>query len=134
MHTDNQQIYHSFVFYEHKSYICNNFRAITSKYNRNLHCEGCNYVESPDEIIGALLSEPFVTMRMNKLSKPNGLMLFSKLVVAFFSNSDLIYSNMRISLQLIKAIPTYYMISDSPNFTLGIDDGSLYTGVNPPKN
>ena len=132
MHTDNQQIYHSYVFSEHKSYICNNFRATTSEHKRILHCDGCDYVESPDETIGALLSEPFQTMRMNKLSKPKGLMLYSKLVVGFFSNSDLIYSNMRMSLQQIKAIPTFYMISDNPKVTLGIDDGSLYTGIKTP--
>ena len=47
--------------------------------------------------------------------------------VDFFSTSELLYPNMKIRLRLIRARPIFYMISDSPNISLGIVDCSLYT-------
>ena len=54
-------------------------------------------------------------------------MLYGKLGVYFFSTSELLYPNMKIRLQLIGAIPNFYMVSDNPNVRLGFDDCSLYT-------
>ena len=54
-------------------------------------------------------------------------MLYGKLGTDFFSTSELLYSNMKIRLRLIRARPNFYMISDNPNFSLGIVDCSLYT-------
>ena len=54
-------------------------------------------------------------------------MLYSKLEIDFFSTSELPYPNMNIRLRLIRARPTFYMISDNPNVSLGIVDCSLYT-------
>ena len=54
-------------------------------------------------------------------------MLYGKLGIHFFSTSELLYPNMKIRLQLNKARPTFYMISDNPNVSLGIVDSSLYT-------
>ena len=61
------------------------------------------------------------------LSRPDGFMLYVKLGVDFFSTSDLLYPNMKITLRLIRARPNFYMISDNPNVSLGIVDCSLYT-------
>ena len=61
------------------------------------------------------------------LSRPDGFMLYGKLVVDFFSTSELLYTNMKIRLRLIRARPNFYMISDNPNVSLGIVDCSLYT-------
>ena len=47
--------------------------------------------------------------------------------VDFFSTSELVYPNMKIRLQLIRARPNFCMISDNPNVSLGIVDCSLYT-------
>ena len=61
------------------------------------------------------------------LSRPDGLILYGKLGVDFFSTSELLYRNMKYRLQLIRAWPNFYMISDKPNVSLGIVDCSLYT-------
>ena len=60
----------------------------------------------------ALLSEPFVTRRMKMLSRPDGFMLYGEFGVDFFSTSEMVYRNMKISLRLIRARPNFYMISD----------------------
>ena len=65
MYINNQQIYNSNRLYAHKSYISNNFKGAISEYKGVLHCEGYDFEEVPDEIMEALLSEPFFTRRMN---------------------------------------------------------------------
>ena len=64
---------------------------------------------------------------MKLLSNPDGFMLYGKLGIDFFSTSELLYSNMKVRLRLIRARPNFYMISDNPNVSLGIVDCSLYT-------
>ena len=127
MYINNQQIYNSNGLYAHKSYISNNFKGAISEYTGVLHCEGYDYEEFPDEIMEALLSEPFFTRRMKVLSRPDGFMLYGKLGVDFFSTSELLYPNMKIRLRLIRARPNFYMISDNANVSLGIIDCSLHT-------
>ena len=61
------------------------------------------------------------------LRRPDGSMLYGKLGVDFFSTSELLYPNMKIRQRLIRVRPNFYMISDNPNVSLGIVDGSLYT-------
>ena len=57
-------------------------------------------------------------------------MLYGKLGIDFFSTSELPYPNTKIRLQLIRARPNFYMISDNPNVSLGIVDCSIYTRRN----
>ena len=64
---------------------------------------------------------------MKLLSRPDGFMLCGKMGIDFFSTSELLYPNMKIRLRLIRARPTFYMISDNPNVSLGIVDCLLYT-------
>ena len=54
-------------------------------------------------------------------------MLYGKLGIDFFSTSELLYPNMKIKLRLIRDRPSFYMINDNPNVSLGIVDCSLYT-------
>ena len=61
------------------------------------------------------------------LSRPDGFMLYGKLGIDFFSNSELLYPNMKNRLRLIRARPNFYLISDNPNVSPGIVDCSLYT-------
>ena len=75
----------------------------------------------------APLSELFFTRRMKMLSRPDGFMLWGLLGVDFFSTSELLYPNMKIRIRLIRGSPTFYMISDNPNVSLGNYDCSLYT-------
>ena len=60
-------------------------------------------------------------------SRHNGFMLYGESGVDFFSTSELLYPYVKIRLQLIRARPNFYMISDNPNVSLGIVDCSLYT-------
>ena len=113
--------------YAHKSYISNNFKGANSEYKGVLHCEGYDYEELPDEIMEAPLSEPFFTRRMKMLSRPDGFLLYGKLGVDFFSTSQLLYPNMKVRPRLIRATPSFYMISDNPNVSLRIVDCSIYT-------
>ena len=127
VYINNQQIYNSNGLYAHKSYISNNFKGATSEYKGVLHCEGYDYEEFPDEILKAPLAEPFFTRRMEMLSRADGFMLYGKLRADFFSTSELLHPNLKIRLQVIRARPNFYMISDNPNVSLGIVDCSLYT-------
>ena len=101
----NQQIYNCNGLYAHKSYISNNFKGAISEYKGVLHCEGYEYEESPDEFMEAPLSEPFFTMRLKMLSKPDGFMLYGKSWVVFLSTSKLLYPKMKIRVRLIRARP-----------------------------
>ena len=127
VYINNQQNYNSNRLYAHKSYFSDNFKGAISEYKGVLHCKGYDYEELLDEIMGAPLSESFFTRRMKMLSRPDGFMLYGKLGVDFFTTSELLYPNMRISLRLIRTRPNFYMISDNPNDSLGIVDCSLYT-------
>ena len=64
---------------------------------------------------------------MKLLSRPDGFRLYGKLGIDFLSTSELLNPIMRIRLRLIRARPTFYVISDKPNVSLGIVDCSLYT-------
>ena len=64
---------------------------------------------------------------MKLLSRLDGFMLYGKLGMDFFSTFELLYPNVKIRLQLIRARSNFYMISDNPNVSLGIVDCSLYT-------
>ena len=126
VYINNQQIYNSNGLCAHKSYISNNFKAAISEYKGDLHCEGYDYEHDPEDIHNPL-PDPFFTRRMKLLSRPYGFLLYGKLGIDFFSTSELLYPNMKIRLRLIRARPNFYMISDSPNVSLGIVDCSLYT-------
>ena len=126
VYINNQQIYISNGLYAHKSYISNNFKGAITEYKRVLHCEGYDYEQGPEDFANPL-PDPFFTRRMKLLSRPGGFMLYGKLGIDFFSTSELLYPNMKIRLRLIRARPSFYMISDNPNVSLGIVDCSLYT-------
>ena len=64
---------------------------------------------------------------MKLLKIPDGFMLYGNLGIDFLSTSELLYPNMKRRLRLIRARPSFYMISDNPNVSLGIVDCSLYT-------
>ena len=74
----------------------------------------------------APLSETLSERRMKMLSRPDGFVLYGKLGVDFFSIFELSYPNTKISLQLIRASPKFYMSSDNPNVSLGNVNCSLY--------
>ena len=126
VYVNNQQIYNSNELYAHKSYVSNNFKGAIIEHKGVLHCEGYDYEQDP-EVFANPLPDPFFTRRMKLLSRPDGFMLYGKLGFDFFSTSELLYPNMKISLRLIRAIPNFYMISENPNVSLGIVDCSLYT-------
>ena len=57
---------------------------------------------------------------MKMLSRPDGFMLYIKVGFNLFSTFELIFPNMKVTLQLIRARPKVHMISDNPNIILGI--------------
>ena len=124
VYINNQQVYNSNELYAHKSYISNNFKTVISEYNGALHCEGHDYEQDPENISNPL-PDPFFTERMKLLSRPDGIMLYGKLGIDFFSTSELLYPNMKNRLRLNRARPNFYMISDNPNVSRGIVDCSL---------
>ena len=79
MYINNQQNYNSNGLYANRFCVSNNFKGAISEYKGVLHWEGYDYEELPDEIMEALLSEPFFTRRMKMLSRPDGFMLYGKL-------------------------------------------------------
>ena len=100
VYINNQQIYNSNGLSAHKSHISNNFKAVISEYKGVVHCEGYDYEQDPENIKNPL-PDPFFTRRMKLLSRPDGFMLYGNLGIDFFSTSELLYPNMRISLRLI---------------------------------
>ena len=129
VYINNQQIHISNDFYAQKLYFSDIFKGANTEYTggiHNLHCEVYNYEQAPEDMANPLLY-PFFTRRMKLLSRPDGFMLYGKLGIDFFSNSEMLYPNMKIRLRLIKARPNFYMISDNPNVSLGTVHCSLYT-------
>ena len=113
---------------KHISHISHNFKGAISGYKGVLQHEGYDYEEFPDEIMETSSSESFfLTRRMKMLSRPDGFMLYVKLGIDLFTNSELLYPNMKFRLRLIRARPIFYMIIDNPNVSLGVVDCSLYT-------
>ena len=110
----------------HKFYTSKNFKGDIYEYKGILHCKGYDYEELLDEIMETPLSEPFFAKKLKMLSRPDGSMLYGKLGVDFFSTSVAIYPNMKVRLGLITATPTFEMISDNSNVSVGIVDCSLY--------
>ena len=100
VYINNQQIYNSNGLHAHKSYISNNFRAAISEYNGVLQCDCYDYERDPGVTSKPLL-DPFFTRKMKLLSRPDGIMLYGKLGIDFFSISELVYPNMKIRLRLI---------------------------------
>ena len=72
------------------------------------------------------LPDPFSTKRLKMLSKPDGFMLYGKLGVDFFSTSELLYPDLKVSLRLTRTRPNFYGITDNPNVNCGYADCSLY--------
>ena len=91
-----------------------------------MHCEDYDYEQDPDDITNPLLDR-FSTKRMKVPSRPDGFMLYGKLGVGFFSPSEVLYPRMKIRLRLTRAGPTFYMINENPNVSIGFVDCSLYT-------
>ena len=106
--------------------LTNNFKEAITECRGVLHCEGYDYGQDPEDFANPL-PDPFFTRRMKLLSRPDGFRLYGKLWIDFFSTSELLYSNMKIRLRLIRARPNFYMISDNLNVSLGIVDCSLFT-------
>ena len=127
MYIKSSQIYNSKWLYAHKPYLSNNFKGKISEHKGVLHCEVYDYEEYLEEIMEALLSEPFFTRRMKMFSRPDGFKLYGEFGADFFSTFELLYPKMKIRLRLIRARPNFYMISNNPNVSLGIVDCSFHT-------
>ena len=54
-------------------------------------------------------------------------MFYGNFGIDFLTTSELLYPNMRVTFRLFGARPEFHLISENPNISLGIVDGSLYT-------
>ena len=109
--------------YAHKSHISNNFNSKLTDYKRFLHCERYDYEKDREN----LLEGPFFTRRMKLYSRLDGFLLYGKLSIDFRTTSELLYPNTKVRIGIIRARPTFYMISENPNVSLCIVDCSLYS-------
>ena len=123
---NNQLIYISCGHYAENSYTSNIFTGALSEYKGVLNCKVYNYEEFLDENMDAFLSEAFFSMTKNMVSRRNRFMLYGKFGVEFFSTSELLYTDTKIRLRLIRVRPNFNMISDNPKVSLGNADCSLY--------
>ena len=94
-----------------------------------MHCEGYDYGQDPEEICNPL-PDPFFKRRMKTISRPDGIMLYGKLGIDFFSTSELFYPITKIRLHQITVRPNFHLISDNTNVSFGYVDFSLYTRRN----
>ena len=108
------------------SYLSNNFKWAIFEYEGVLHIKRYDYPESPIEIMDAPLCDAFSTMRMKMLNRLDGVLLYGKLGVNLFSMSEMLYPGMEIRLRVIRARPSFYMISDNPHGSLWFFGWSLY--------
>ena len=60
-------------------------------------------------------------------SKPDGLLWYGKIGIHFLPILEILYPNMKVPIRLIRARPSFYMLSENPNINLVIVDCSLYT-------
>ena len=127
VYLNNPQFYISKGLNAHRSYISNNFNGALSEYKGVSHSEEIEYEELPDEVIERPLLEPFFTMGVTMLSRPDEFMLYGTLGVNFFSSSERLHPNLEIKLGLIGAKTCFNNNSANPNVSLGLFDCSLYT-------
>ena len=127
MYINNQQVYHSNSLYAHKSYISNNFKGAISEYMGVLHCEGYNYEMEPGFDIDGALQEPFSSRRSRMVNETDGFYLYGKLGIDFFTTATLLYPNTKVRIRLIKANPSFYMLSANPHVDLKIQQSVLHT-------
>ena len=127
VYLNDQQTYNSNGLYAHKSYISNSFKGAISDYKSVLQCEGYDFEANPDDIQDSPVSDPFFSRRLKMLLRSDGFTLYGELGVDFFTTSEFLYSKTKDRIRLIRGRPSFYMISDNPNVSLGIVDCSLYT-------
>ena len=123
LYINNHQIHNSNGPYAHKTHISNKLKNTLTDYQGDLHCEGYDYEEDPEN----LLEVPFFTRRMKLYSGPDSFMLYGKLVIDFRTASELLYPNTKVRIRQVRTRPNFYMISENPNVSLGFVDCSLYT-------
>ena len=69
----------------------------------------------------------FFTRKMKLYRRPDDFMFNGKLGIDFLTTSELLYPNKKVRIRLIRPRPSFYMIGENPNVSLGIVDCSLYT-------
>ena len=127
VYINNQQIYHSNGLYAHKSYISNNFKGAISEYKGVLHCEGYDYETNPEFDPTIPLDEHFYARRVRMINEPNGFSLYGKLGIDFFTTAGLLYPGTKVRMRMIKANPSFFMLSENPHVDLKIVNCALYT-------
>ena len=113
--------------YAHQSHKSNNVIGAISPVKGLLLWEVYGYEECPDKMMDALLSEPPFREENGTNPQIYGFKLYGKLGVDFFSSSELLFSNIKVRVRIIRARPNFYMNNDNPSISVRTVDCSLYT-------
>ena len=124
LYINNHQIHNSNGLYFQKSHISNNFKSTLRDYNGVLLCEGYDYDEDPENLLGG----PFFIRGVKLYSRLHGFMFYCNLRVEFLRTLELLFPTMKVRIRKSRARPNFYMTSENPNVSLGIVNCSLYTG------
>ena len=111
-----------------RTFFCSNsFKGAMSDYKGVVQCEGLEDGECLHDIMDARSSELLFHNGDENALQTRWFHVVWQTEVDFSSTSELLYPNRKKKLQLIRARPNFYMISDNPNVNRGIVDCSRYT-------
>ena len=122
VYLNNQQVYNSNGLYGHNALISNEFNASTRKNEGILACHGYEFEKEPSDYE----KSPFID-REEELLLKNGSTYYGKLAIDLFQCEKLLLPNTKVRLKLIRARPTFYMISCNPLVSPKVLDCSLFT-------
>ena len=115
MYVNNQRIYNSNGLYALKSYLSNKINEAISEYKGSCIAKDTTRKNFLTTILEAPLFEPFFTRRKKKLSKPDGLMLYGKLGIDFFSTSELLYPKKILGYDLSEPNLSFTSLTTTPS-------------------
>ena len=114
-------VYNANGLYPHEAQISNEFNLSAVSNKGILACHGYSFEEYPD----AFEMHP-VTDRANFLGTGITFSLYWRLAIDLFTCEKLLLPKTKVRIELIRARPNFYMLSDNPNVSLKIVDCSLF--------
>ena len=118
----NTMVYNAIGLYPHKAQTSNEFNSSALSNKGILACHGYSFEEYPD----AFDMHPF-TDRASSLATGIPFSLYGWFALDLFTCEKLLLPNTKVRIELIRARPSFYMLSDNPNVSLKIVDCSLFT-------
>ena len=122
VYLNNQQVYNSDGLYGHKALVSNELNASTMNNEGILACHEYEFERYPSDYE----KSPFIDREEEILLK-DWVTLYGKLAIDLFQCEKILLPNTKIRLKLIRARPSFYMISYNPYVSLRVLDCSLFT-------